>query len=70
MRTLINWWVTIQANGNEVTRDEVPSLTIGVYSETVHLPADSKEPPYFEDRVLHYDVTDGRRNGLNQGETF
>ena len=59
-----------QANGEEVPRENVPSLKIGVYSETVRLPSDISGAPTFEDRVLQYGVTNGRPNGLNDGEAW
>lgn len=51
-------------------REDIPSLKIMVYSETIVLPAEITDKPRFEDEVIHYEITDGRPNGLNQGETL
>ena len=56
--------------GGEAERQSIPSLRIGVFSETVSLPHTVTELPRFEARTLHYGVTAGRPNGLNPGETF
>jgi len=59
-----------QVDGSEVPRESVPSLKVGVFSETVYLPDDITQKPTFSDRHMHYEVTAGRPNGINPGESF
>lgn len=57
-----------QIHGDQVPRDTIPSLKVMVYSETVALPHDVADMPLFEGKAVHYEVTDGRPGGLNNGE--
>jgi len=59
-----------KAKGENIPRQAIPSLKIGVFSEVVHLPRVLTDLPRFEGRKLHYEITQGRPNGLNPGETF
>jgi hypothetical protein len=60
----------LQADGNEVPRENVPSLKVGVFSEEVYMPDDITQRPTFSDRQMHYEITAGRPNGINPGESF
>lgn len=63
-------WRVVNATGEDVPREVVRSLKIGVFSEQVHLPKEVTDLPRFEGRRLHYEITAGRPNGLNPGEEF
>ena len=59
-----------QCSGGHVPREEIPSLKVGVYSETVHLPRQLTDAPAFENQVVHYDITAGRPSGCNSADDW
>jgi len=63
-------WRIESARDGDVARESIPSLKIGVFSEVLHLPTTVTDLPRYEERRLHYEITAGRPNGLNPGETF
>lgn len=61
-------WRVVGVAGEEVPRERVAGLKVGVYSEVVVLPRELTDLPRFEAKTMHYQVTDGRPGGLGQGE--
>ncbi|KAF4827508.1 Tyrosinase [Colletotrichum tropicale] len=61
-------WRVVNTRGEQVSRETIPSLKVMVYSETVTLPHDVADMPLFDDRSVHYEVTNGRPGGLHDGE--
>lgn len=60
----------VQANGFEVTRDQLPSLKVSVVERVGTIPSNPAELVSFSDmRVLH-NVTDGRPCGLTPQDGY
>jgi tyrosinase len=56
--------------GQKQDREDIPSLKVMAFSETVRLPQQLTNKPVFENQQVQISVTNGRPGGLNNGEDF
>lgn len=61
-------WRINKVDGAAISRDDVPSLKVGVASVVVDVPEDHRELPTYRDWRPLYDVTRGRRRGIEDDD--